>query len=322
MTAVLLQDSRNDAKALFERVFWPLYPEDVRADLQAARESCENAANDCGLTELIEEIAEAFKQLAPSILGLPQSALDDSDESVHRLGAALTRARRDRLLLEQTVGRNRTPLLAMIAIHGTLYVGRCIVKNHCGQWLVRRPLWESTVRLHSALGQAELSVFQWWLKSLSDEEVDRAPLGDRYRTYVQEPCFHSEALPVLATSPARIPRLKHPQIPDLLRHLQAHAPAIRQLGSDFPTPERFAQMQFAWLDFIWVGAGRMLLLHGPSTNKGLHLLWLNADGFVKSAFYQADDVPSHKVKLQGEFLRVILSMQQQLKVHEMPWWGL
>ncbi|MBI5533131.1 MAG: hypothetical protein HY898_10465 [Deltaproteobacteria bacterium] len=322
MTAVLLQDSANDAQSLFERVFWPLYPEDVRDNLAAARESFVNPANDCGLTELIEEIAEAFKLLAPSILGLPQSALDDTDASVHRLGAALTRDRRDRLLLEQTVGRNRTPLLAMIAIHGTAYIGRCIVKNHCGEWLVRRPLWESTVRLHSALGQAELSIFQWWLKSLSDEEVDRVPLGDRYRTYVEVPCFQSESLPVLVPSASRIPRLKRPQYHDVLRHLQAHAPGVVRLGADFPDPERFAQMQLAWLDFLWVGGGRMLLMHGPSSRQGVRLLWLNAEGFVKSAFYPADDVPAHKIKVHGDFVRVILSMQKQVKVHEMPWWGL
>jgi hypothetical protein len=176
------------AQALFERVFWPLYPEEVRRDLKAARESFVNPANDCGVTELIDEIAEAFKHLAPSILGLKGADLDDTDASVHKLGGALTRENRDRLLREQTVGRHRTPLLAMIAIHGTLYVARCIASNHQGQWLVRTPLWESTVRVQGPLGDAELAVFQWWLKSLSDEEVDRRPLGDRYRRYVEVPC--------------------------------------------------------------------------------------------------------------------------------------
>jgi hypothetical protein len=176
------------AQSLFDSVFWPLYPDDVRKDLKAARESFINPANDCGWTDLIEEIAEAFKYLAPSILGIPAAALDDTDASVHRLCAALTREMRDRLLRERTLGRHRTPLLAMIATHGTLYVGRCIVRNHHGLWLVRGPLWESTVRLHSPLGESELPLFQWWLKSLSDGELEQRALSRRYRTHVEVPC--------------------------------------------------------------------------------------------------------------------------------------
>ena len=309
-------------QSLFESVFWPLYPEDVRKDLQAARQSFINPANDCGMTELIDEIAEAFKQLAPSILGIPGSALDDTDASVHRLGAALTREARDRLLRERTLGRHRTPLLAMIAIHGTLYVGRCIVANHNGQWLVRTPLWESTVRLQSALGDAELAIFQWWLKSLSDQEVDRLPLADRYRTYVEVPCFAADALPLLVRSARRIPRLKRPNHADLLRHLHHYAPAIRQLGPDFPTPERLAQLQLAWLDFQWVGQGRMLLLHGPSPARGIHLFWLSGDGFFKAAFYAADDPSAYQLSENGQVLRLTIRAGGDQKTHAMPWWGL
>jgi len=33
-----------------------------------------------------------------------------------------------------------------------------------------------------------MSVFQWWLKSLSDDEVDQRPLGDRYHRYIESAC--------------------------------------------------------------------------------------------------------------------------------------
>jgi len=182
------RDGARSAQALFQGVFWPLYPAEARRDLAAVRESFLNPANDCFLTELIDEIAEAFKFLAPSLLGLDADALDDTDASVHRLGDALTRSRRDSLLNERTVGTHRTPLLAMIAIHGTLYVERCIVRNHRGQWFIRKPLWESSVGIQTVHGDCEMSVFQWWLKSLSDEEIDQRPLGDRYHRYIESAC--------------------------------------------------------------------------------------------------------------------------------------
>lgn len=314
------RDGQNSARGLFERVFWPLYPPEVRADLEATRESFVNPANDCGLTELIDEIAEAFKFLAPSLLNLPSKSLDDTDASVHRLGAALTRRNRDSLLHERTVGTNRTPLLAMIAIHGTLYVERCIVANHGAQWLVRKPLWESSVRLRSPLGEAELSVFQWWLKSLSDEEVDRCPLGDRYRTYVEVPCFNGDALPVIGDPSASIPRLNRPTIDSLRAHLRLHAPRIRSLGVDFPAQPAFDAMGFAWLDMEWVGDGRMLVIHGPSPARGLHVFWLNVDGFLKAAFYPTDD-GAYELKCNGAKMRVSVGAQDKRTVHEMPWWG-
>jgi hypothetical protein len=310
------------AQTLFKQVFWPLYPPDIRADLEAARDSFVNPANDCGLTELIEEIAEAFKHLAPSMLGIPDRALDDSDASIHRLGAALTRDRRDRLLNELTIGKTRTPLLAMIVIHGTLYVARCIVRNHGGQWLVRRPLWESSVRLRSALGEAELSVFQWWLKSLSDDEVDRCPLGDRYRTYVEVPCFDGQSMPVLGDPRRPIPKLSRPRYDQVIKHLQQHAPAIQSPGPDFPPPDRFASMKLSSLEFRWVGGGRMLLAHGPAPSHGVHLFWLNGDGFLKAAFYPSERPSNYDLTTDGAVLRIALPGKNEPSVHEMPWWGL
>ena len=93
-------------------------------------------------------------------------SLDFSDASVHDLSRAFNPARRDRLLASND--------LADAVIHGAAYVGTCIALNHGGVWAVRRPLWESLVRLESRAGTAELAVFHWLVKSLADD----APASD------------------------------------------------------------------------------------------------------------------------------------------------
>jgi len=60
-------------------------------------------------------------------------------------------------------------------------VGRCVVRNHQGVWRVRRPFVGEFGASSFAAGDADLAIFQWWLKSLSDPEIDRTTLGDRYR---------------------------------------------------------------------------------------------------------------------------------------------
>ena len=64
----------------------------------------------------------------------------------------------------------------------------------------------------------------------------------------------------------------------------------------------------------------MVLAHGP-TDRGVHLFWFDAQGFVKQAYYQADSFPAHVVQVEGEVVRVIVSIQGKPVVHEMLWWG-
>ena len=45
----------------------------------------------------------------------------------------------------------------------------------------------------------------WWLKALSDEEIARPSLGDRYRTHVEVPTFDAASLPVIAPPERRVP---------------------------------------------------------------------------------------------------------------------
>ena len=306
------------AEQLFERHFLPLYPPDARADLARARATDANPAQNPAILAQIDEAAAIFARLAPAALGAPELLLDLTDASIHRLSPLLTRERRDAWLAPPSPGE--PPLLVTLVTHGAFYLGATIVREHGGTWQVRRPLWESTVRLVSPAGTGDLAVFHWWLKALSDDEVGAGRLGDRYRTHVEVPTFDAARLPVIAPPDRRLPRLAKVRYDLLHKHLRAHLPELRDLGADFPSPERFDEMGFKHLDLTLLGGGRMLLMHGAAA-QGLHLFWLDATGFAKAAFFPADAFPAPMVQVEGDKLRVILRVSAREVVHEMLWWG-
>jgi hypothetical protein len=307
-----------NAERIFERFFLPLYPPDARADLGRARAADANPAGNPAILAQIDEAAAIFARLAPGALGDPELALDYSDASVHRLSALLTRERRDALF--DPPRPEEPPLLVTLVTHGAFYVGACIARGHGGAWQVRRPLWESTVRLVSAAGTGDLAVFHWWLKALSDEEIGKGRLADRYRTHVEVPTFDASRLPVIAPPDRRLPRLARVRYDLLYKHLRAHLPELRDLGADFPSPERFEEIGFKHLDLTLLGDGRLLLLHGPGA-EGLHLYWLDAKGFAKAAYFPADAFPAPLVQVEGDKIRVVLRVAGKEAVHEMLWWG-
>ncbi len=303
---------------IFERFFWPLYPEAARRDLAAARATDANPAGNPSIVAALDDTASRFAALAPTLFDGEDLGLDRSDASVHRLGVAVTRARRDRWADER--GPDGVPLLVHAVVHGALYVGACVVASHGGAWQARNPLWESLVRLRSRAGEGDLALLQWWLKSLSDAEIDDASLASRYRTHVEVPCASPEALPLIASPDRRVPRLTKVRYESLFKHFKAHLPEMRDLGRDFPSPARFAELGLRWLDFVWLGGGRMLLCHGPS-DDGVRLFWLDAAGFTKAAYFPADAVPEHRVEVEGDVLRVVVPMLGVERTHEMLWWG-
>ena len=259
--------------------------------------------------------------------------LDRTAASVHRLSAAVTAERRDRWAADGAAGTPDNALFNVV-VHGSAYVGACIVAGQGGVWGVRRPLWESVVRLKSHAGEADLAVFHWWLKSLADDALaparpeastgwaGTATLADRYRAHVEVPCLRPEDLPVIARGGEReLPRLKKPTYDLLHKYLRAHLPDLRDLGRDFPAPERFAAYDFQWLDFHLLGEGRLVLMAGASP-QGLHLFWLGATGFEKSIFIACDAFPEPVVRLRGEHLVAMTSDHGEARVHEMLWWGL
>jgi hypothetical protein len=313
-----MPDESLTAARLFERFFAPVYPPDALADLDRARATDANPGGNPSILAQIDHAAEVFARLAPEARGRPDRALDGTDAAGHRLGAALTRELRDRWLAPPRPAE--PPAIVTIVTHGALYVGSCVVRSHGGRWQVRRPLWESLVRLESRAGTGDLAVFHWWLKALSDEEIGLGRLADRYRTHVEVPTFDADRLPVIAPSDRRIPRLAKVRYDTLHKHLRAHLPELRSVGDDFPSPERLDELGFKSLDFLLLGGGRMLLLHG-ATEQGVHLFWLEAGGFVKSAFYPADRFPAHAVQVEGDKLRVIVSIGGETQAHETLWWG-
>ncbi len=321
---VVPRDSRG--LALFQEIFLPLYPEDARTDLDRARREDANPAGNPHLLAHLDDAARIFVEMAPTTLGLSASQLDldYSDASVHRLSAALGPAIRDRLLAQGARGTADNVLFNFV-VHGAAYVGACIVREHGGSWSMRRPLWESLVRLVSRAGEAELPVFHWWLKSLADGEGN-ASLADRYRAYVEVPCARPELLPIIAPPDRPLPKISKAVRYDVFyKYLKAHLPELTDVGEAFPSPERFADYELASLSFDLVGEGRMLVLHGPSKH-GLHAFWLTKAGFEKGAFWPCDSFPAPLLRVKGEGLEqkieVLLSRDGKQSVIELLWWGL
>lgn len=325
-------------ESLFRDLFLPLYPDDVKADLGRARTEDANPAANPNILAHLDDAARVFLEMAPTVLGVSPTTLglDYTDASVHRLSAALTTERRDRLMANGAIGTAQNALFNVV-VHGAAYVGACIVRSHgqdgAASWSVRRPLWESVVRLESRAGQADLPVFHWWLKSLADPTGDvattaegpiHATLADRYRTYVEVPCARPEELPVIAPPDRDLPRLAKARYDAFHKYLRARLPELRDVGEAFPSPERFAELGFDHLSFALVGGGRMLVVFGP-TKHGLHAFWLTKAGFEKSAFWPCDAFPAPILRVKGagtdQKIEVVLSRNGVASAIEMLWWG-
>ena len=317
---------------LFSRYFLPLYPPDSRADLARARTTDANPGRNEALFAHLDEAAARFVANAPALFGV-DLALDRSDASVHRLSAALTAERRDRWAALGAAGTAENALFNVV-VHGAAYVGACVVARHRGVWSVRRPLWESVVRLKSQAGEADLAVFHWWLKSLADDVVGLpaepasteagwtggATLADRYRAHVEIPCTEPSELPVVVATARSLPRLLKPSYDLLHKYVRAHLPELRDLGKDFPSPERFTAFAFRWVDFHLLGGGRLVLMAAASA-QGLHLFWLGAQGFEKSVFFACDAFPDPVVRVEADRVRAMTSDEGEAREHEMLWWG-
>lgn len=309
------------AEQLFVESVLPLYPEDARKNLAAARAEDANPAKNLAVVAHLTDAAETFAKMADAALSA-DLALDFSDASVHRLSAALTKGVRDRLRDSAPLGSPESELFNVL-VHGAAYVGECIVRAHHGAWAVRRPLWESVVTLTSRAGTGDLPVFHWLLKSLADDAYQDggASLADRYRAHVEMPCARPEELPVIAPEGRSLPRLSKVRYDVFYKYLKAHLPEMRDVGEHFPSPERFEDLGLKWLDFTLLGGGRMLLLSGLGS-AGLHLFWLTLTGFERAAFYPCDTFPEPLVKASGDKLTVLYSADGQQVRQELLYWGL
>lgn len=308
------------AEKLFEEAFLPLYPEDAARDLKTARRVDANPGQNPNIEEHLREAAQIFAAMAPEALGSAVD-LDFTDASVHRLTPLLSAKARDRWRTEDAHGTARGTLFNFV-VHGAAYVGECARRGRDARWLVRRPLWESLVELRSAAGVAELAPFHFWLKALSDDALEGrvASLGDRYRTHVETPTLDAFAMPVFLPTERRLPRLTKVRYDALYKYMRAHLPEIRDLGRDFPSPERFEDMGLRWVDAHILGGGRLALL-AAAGRGGVHLFWLDGAGFTKGAFVAGDDFPEPVVDVRGERIVVMTRDGAQDAVSEMLWWG-
>jgi hypothetical protein len=307
---------------LFDVWFRPLYPTDLRHDdaaLFAARARDANPGKNPRLYGELFEVAEVFARLAPAALGKQDLVLDYSDASVHRLSEAVDRAARNRLIAASKPG-DPDALFSRFVIHGALYLGGCVVKSYDGKWGARHPLWETVVRLESRAGIGDLAPFHWWLKALSDNEIDRGGLATRYRQWVER--ANPADLPPFITvkTDRKLPTLSKVRYDTLHKYLVAHIPELKDLGRDFPSPEKLDELGFLSLDFVILGEGRMLLMHGRGRN-GLHLMWLDHQGFSHAAFFPADPGAPHSVTIEGDKLIAKFEHEHLPITHEMLWWS-
>ena len=310
------------AERLFREQFLPSYPPGV--SLEALRRTDANPANNPAIVRAAVETAELFAKLAPEALGRKDLALDFSDASVNRLSAAMTSEARERLFASRPAPGEPSLLVHFVA-HGALYLDLCVVRNHGGTWLFRSPLWETRVRLVSRAGEAELSPFSWWLAALSDAGVGNHALADRYRTLVTVPCEDALGWPVVFDPDRKLPRLAKPKYHAFAQWLEAHLPVVRDLGADFPSPERFSELDLRYLSGVVVGDGRAVLVHGAGA-KGVHAFWLGPHGFSKALFFEADPVPEPKVTLgtssAGDQTVVFAFCKSGAPMEvEVLWWG-
>lgn len=314
-----------DAQEIFVRYFLPLYPPDVFEDLQRARTEDANPGKNPALFDHLREAADIFVGRSKTLFG-QDLALDFSDASVHRLSAALTIERRDAWSANGAAGTAESELFNVV-VHGAAYVGECVRRSRKAEWSARRPLWESIVVLESRIGTAKLAVFHWWLKSLADEAFTNpmaGTLADRYRTHVEVPTFDVDGVPpFLSVDPAKerkLPRLAKPKYDVFYKYLKAHLPEVKDVGADFPAPDRFEAYGFRWLDFFVVGEGRMLVVAGANAD-GVHLFWLGKKGFEKGAFVPCAAFPEPIVKADAEKIVLVARVAEKDVIHEMPWFG-
>jgi hypothetical protein len=317
-----------DAESLFRTYLLPLYPPELAADLGRARTADANPANNPHIVAHLEEAADVFTGMGAALFG-EDVRLDRTPASIHRLGAALTRERRDLWASRGEAGSADNELFNVI-VHGVAYLGATIVAANGGAWRVRSPLWESRVHLVSAAGEAEIALLQWWLKSLADDALESdgrdgstsaGGLGARYRLHVEEPTRDHQARPRFFDPERKLPRMAKVRYDLFYKYLKTHLPELRDVGTSFPSPERFDEMGFSWLDFLVLGEGRALLVYGLGV-AGLHLFWMGPEGFEKALFYPADSFPAPLVRVRGGRLEVHLSVDKQTTFHEMLWPGI
>lgn len=309
-----------DTEQLFREAFWPHYPKEARADLAAARVEDANPGANPEFASKMKAFGETFVHgVAALDPAAPPLAFDDA--GVHRLSTMIGPELRDTLLAKDE--------LVPFVVHGVAYVGEVIVRTRGAAWRFRNPLWESLVHLRSAAGEADLAIFSWFLRALTPpaEGVGAGSLADRYRRFVERPTFDASSLPVFVRGERALPRLAKVRYDLLHKYLRAHLPELSDLGRDFPSPERFEQYGFRFLDLAVLGGGRMVLASGLAEG-GFGAFWLSEKGFEGALFIPCDPFPEPRAEVLGDpsaplaqRIRLHFAQNRKALFEEMLWWG-
>jgi len=304
---------------LFHRFFWPHYPPDVRAQPDKFRDHDANPAGNQALVDQCRDAAEKFVRNAPVLLGCE---LGWTAEDVSRLSHEIDRAKRDAWIAASEASDPGNVLFNAV-VHAALYVGEVATRAHGGRWTLRRPLWESVVALTSEIRAARaFAPFHWLLKHLSDDEIDRGTLADRFQIHVAFPSTDPSALPVLTTRTS-LPSLRAPTYDTWVKFLQTHVPSLRDLGVGFPSPSEFTHRAFARLDVHSLHGGRVLALHGmsPATSERpawVEVSWLTAHGFHHADAFPCDPTPPYFARVLGdEALEVTFAWEGRPRTHRL-----
>lgn len=302
------------AESLLARWFWPHYPPDVRAAPFLHRDVDANPGANPALTRHLGDAAERFVANAPALL---DEAVTLDDAGVEVLARALTRARRDAWMASGDPA-DPSNVFFNAVVHGAMFLGEVIAREHGGRWELRRPLWESVV--HRRRGGA-VSPFHWLLKSLADDAVDERPLAVRWRLHVLQDDLDPTTLPRL-TEATSLPTLKSPSYDTLVKLLHQHLEALRDLGEGFPSPREFTERAYPRLSFTILHGGRVVVAHGQTraadgTNT-VELHWLTARGHDHTDVLPMDpDVPYFARALGEDAMEVTLAWRGGPHTHRL-----
>lgn len=304
----------HTAESLYATFFWPLYPDDVRADPTRFRDLDVNPAKNPALTATLSEAAQLFIDNAPQLLG---TTLTLDDDGVAALARALDRARRDAWIAATEPGKPGPFFHAVV--HASAFVGEVIARHHGGAWELRRPLWESIVRRST---RGAIAPFHWILKGLADDAVDDAPLAYRWRVHVVMAGVDPSSWPAL-TEAKRLPSLKTPAYDVLVKYLRQHVPTLRDVGEGFPTPAEFTAKRYPSLGFEPLHGGRVLALHGmvPAEGEGpstVEIMWITPQGYDHADVVPCDgQVPHFARALNDETLEVTVAWKGRPVTHRL-----
>ena len=314
------------ADALFARFFWPHYPPDVRSDPNAVLTRDANPGRNPALLAQWVEAAELFVAQAPKLLG---AELTWDAAGIGVFSRALDRSRRDAWLRDSDPSDPSNTFFNAV-VHGAAYVGEVIVRAYGGEWLLRRPMWESLAARKVVHGSetrttGAIPAFHWLLKHLSDAEIENGSLAYRFHVHVELATAAVDALPAIAP-PRKLPTMREPTYDLLVKYLHQHLPSLRDVGEGFPSPAEFTARHYKTLGFELLHEGRVLAMHGQVPAQGdapsmVEIMWLTMRGFDHADTIPVDNDAAAFVRATGDAMEAPVAWKGAPRTHRIGFRG-